>query len=375
MSRHASPTHACRHWLRTVFVCALPAFAAPLAEANPDCAFDRSAGSSRQTLPAAQAALANGIVQFDAQRYALAAESIKQALTVGLYDPQERSLAHKYLAFNYCLHGSIQLCEREFELAFEARPDFSLAPHEAGVSAWRDTYRRAAARLSVASCPPSRATFDRNFGKGIPSDIPLSRDPYGSETSSLPTWRTRPSLPTDIGIHASAPLSSSIPLPLGGNVNAQIDVPAEWRYEPRYETRYETRHEPRYETRHEPRYETRHEPRYETRYEPRYEPRANADSQRAAAFYSSHPERAPAQRYRPDLAASQSGLVRLRVQPWASVRIDGKPLGSTPPLTELTLDTGSHSIEFSNGNSPPFRQNIQLRAGETTTITYDFETR
>lgn len=351
MSRNAPPTRACKHWLRTVLLCALPAFAASLAEAGPDCAFGRGTGASRQTLPAAQAALANGIVQFDAQRYALAAESIKQALNVGLYDPQERSLAHKYLAFNYCLHGSIQLCEREFELAFEARPDFSLAPHEAGMSAWRDTYRRAAARLSVASCPPSRTTFDRNFGEGIPSDLPLSRDPYSGETSSSPIWRTRPSLPTDIGIHASGPLSSSIPLPLGGNVNAQIDVPAEWRYETRYETRYDPR------------------------YEPRYDPRANADPQRTVVFSSSYPDRASAQRYRPDLAANQSGLVRLRIQPWASVRIDGKPLGSTPPLTELTLDTGSHSIEFSNGTLPPFRQSIQLRAGETTTITYDFEAR
>jgi serine/threonine-protein kinase len=36
------------------------------------------------------------------------------------------------------------------------------------------------------------------------------------------------------------------------------------------------------------------------------------------------------------------------VSPWGHVEVDGKPMGTTPPLSRLTLSVGSHQIVIRN---------------------------
>lgn len=67
--------------------------------------------------------------------------------------------------------------------------------------------------------------------------------------------------------------------------------------------------------------------------------------------------------------------VQLRVAPWAHVNVNGKRLGVTPPLTELKLPPGSHTVELMNPGFDTVRKTIQVEAGQTLTISHDFDAR
>lgn len=67
--------------------------------------------------------------------------------------------------------------------------------------------------------------------------------------------------------------------------------------------------------------------------------------------------------------------VQLRVSPWANVTLNGKRLGVTPPLTELKLPPGSHSIDFSNPGFETVRKTLRVDSDQTITITHDFDAR
>ncbi|RYF32096.1 MAG: PEGA domain-containing protein [Comamonadaceae bacterium] len=67
--------------------------------------------------------------------------------------------------------------------------------------------------------------------------------------------------------------------------------------------------------------------------------------------------------------------VQLRVSPWANVTLNGKRLGVTPPITELKLPPGSHSIDFSNPGFETVRKTLHVESDQTITITHDFDAR
>ena len=51
-------------------------------------------------------------------------------------------------------------------------------------------------------------------------------------------------------------------------------------------------------------------------------------------------------------AAAAIGTLQLAVSPWAEVEVDGKPLGITPPLQQLQLASGSHTVTLRNSGYP-----------------------
>ncbi|WP_326535492.1 PEGA domain-containing protein [Pseudorhodoferax sp.] len=67
--------------------------------------------------------------------------------------------------------------------------------------------------------------------------------------------------------------------------------------------------------------------------------------------------------------------VRLRVAPWATVQVNGKQVGVTPPVTRLQLPPGLHTVRLSNPGFTPVRQVIKVTKGQTVTISHDFESR
>jgi hypothetical protein len=67
--------------------------------------------------------------------------------------------------------------------------------------------------------------------------------------------------------------------------------------------------------------------------------------------------------------------LRLRVGPWAHVRIDGKPMGVTPPLVLLKLAAGTHTVELISPGFESFRQVVQLTDGQLLTLSHDFDAR
>lgn len=67
------------------------------------------------------------------------------------------------------------------------------------------------------------------------------------------------------------------------------------------------------------------------------------------------------------------GRIRLAVAPWGEVHIDGKLAGITPPLTEIRLPPGKHSIEIRNGSFRPYRKTVDLAADASLRIKHKFE--
>ena len=65
--------------------------------------------------------------------------------------------------------------------------------------------------------------------------------------------------------------------------------------------------------------------------------------------------------------------VSFAVTPWGEVYIDGRKTGITPPLNEIRLPPGKHTIEIRNTTFQPHRQTVDLHAGRSVRIKYKFE--
>ena len=74
-------------------------------------------------------------------------------------------------------------------------------------------------------------------------------------------------------------------------------------------------------------------------------------------------------------AAKPVALARLgfAVTPWGEVYIDGRKMGITPPLNEIRLPPGKHTIEIRNTTFQPHRQTVDLRADRSVRIKHKFE--
>jgi hypothetical protein len=96
----------------------------------------------------AQLALAAGISSYENGSYKLAARQFQSALTLGLPDGQNRSQAHKYLAFMHCVGGRSRQCREEFGKAMDADNNFDLTPAEAGHPTWGPVFRKLKASRS-----------------------------------------------------------------------------------------------------------------------------------------------------------------------------------------------------------------------------------
>ncbi len=68
----------------------------------------------------------------------------------------------------------------------------------------------------------------------------------------------------------------------------------------------------------------------------------------------------------------RDGTVALAITPWGEVVVDGVTRGVSPPLTQLALSPGPHTVEVRNESSPPFSVRIELRSGETISLQHRF---
>jgi serine/threonine-protein kinase len=67
------------------------------------------------------------------------------------------------------------------------------------------------------------------------------------------------------------------------------------------------------------------------------------------------------------------GRIRLAIAPWGEVYVDGKSVGVAPPLNEIRLTAGPHSIEIRNGKFAPHRQTVDLAVDDSLRIKHKFE--
>ncbi|HEV7619974.1 MAG TPA: adenylate/guanylate cyclase domain-containing protein [Burkholderiaceae bacterium] len=71
-------------------------------------------------------------------------------------------------------------------------------------------------------------------------------------------------------------------------------------------------------------------------------------------------------------SAVKPGTLKLAVQPWGEIYVNGSRRGVTPPLKSLSLAPGKHRIEIRNGQFAPYKQTVEVKSNVETTVHYVF---
>lgn len=71
-------------------------------------------------------------------------------------------------------------------------------------------------------------------------------------------------------------------------------------------------------------------------------------------------------------APPPTGVVRLAISPWGEVQVEGRVVGTTPPLARLDLPEGRHTITVRNEDFPPHVVTVDVRADEPVTVRHRF---
>jgi serine/threonine-protein kinase len=74
----------------------------------------------------------------------------------------------------------------------------------------------------------------------------------------------------------------------------------------------------------------------------------------------------------PALPAPPTGLLRLAISPWGEIEVDGRPAGTSPPLTELNLPSGRHEVVVRNTDLTPFSLVIEVTADQPFILKHKF---
>jgi serine/threonine-protein kinase len=74
----------------------------------------------------------------------------------------------------------------------------------------------------------------------------------------------------------------------------------------------------------------------------------------------------------PARTAAASGSVQFAISPWGQVEVNGRPAGTTPPLTQLTLPEGSHQITVRNADFPPYVITVRVNSERPATVRHRF---
>jgi serine/threonine-protein kinase len=93
---------------------------------------------------------------------------------------------------------------------------------------------------------------------------------------------------------------------------------------------------------------------------------ARKEAKPVAAKPAPAPAAAPA-------APPAQGQVQLAVTPWGNVEVGGRAMGTTPPLTRLTLPVGTHQIVVRNGDLPAFSASVSVSEDKPVTLRHRFE--
>ena len=71
-------------------------------------------------------------------------------------------------------------------------------------------------------------------------------------------------------------------------------------------------------------------------------------------------------------SSSPGGLITLAVKPWGEIYVDGKKMGVSPPLKEIPLAVGKHTIEIKNGTFPTYTETVEVQHNERFKIAHQF---
>lgn len=100
---------------------------------------------------------------------------------------------------------------------------------------------------------------------------------------------------------------------------------------------------------------------------------ASAGASQEAASQAPAPRTTASRTAKVAAAQPQSGVVMFAVAPWGEVFVDGARQGTTPPLTQLTLPAGRHTIELRNGQRQPYVAQIDVAPERPLRISHLFQ--
>jgi class 3 adenylate cyclase len=89
-------------------------------------------------------------------------------------------------------------------------------------------------------------------------------------------------------------------------------------------------------------------------------PKAAAPQKKALAKSDTTPAQGP-------------GRIELAIAPWGEILIDGRPQGVSPPLSNLEIAPGPHTIEVRNSTFPSHIAQVDVKAGEAIRIRHRFK--
>lgn len=67
-----------------------------------------------------------------------------------------------------------------------------------------------------------------------------------------------------------------------------------------------------------------------------------------------------------------TGVLQLAISPWGEVEVDGRPAGTAPPLNQLQLNEGTHSITVRNADFPPHTVTVRVSADRPAVVRHRF---
>lgn len=97
---------------------------------------EKSSATDQKPRSPAEQKLALGIASYENENFRLSMAELKSALHLRLSGKHDQVLAHKYLAFIYCVSRRTRQCRYEFRRALEVDPAFDLEPAEVGHPIW-----------------------------------------------------------------------------------------------------------------------------------------------------------------------------------------------------------------------------------------------
>ena len=71
-------------------------------------------------------------------------------------------------------------------------------------------------------------------------------------------------------------------------------------------------------------------------------------------------------------APPPTGIVRIAVSPWGEIEVDGRPLGTSPPINELALSEGRHQIVIRNTDFPALATTVIVTPGQPYSLKHKF---
>jgi eukaryotic-like serine/threonine-protein kinase len=72
-------------------------------------------------------------------------------------------------------------------------------------------------------------------------------------------------------------------------------------------------------------------------------------------------------------AVPSTARVRLAISPWGEVEVNGKKMGVSPPMAQLTLEPGNYTVMVRNTDFAPRSFTLSLERGQTVRLSHKFE--